>query len=118
MNPIILKRSVHHIPVLEVVLKELREERIPVVIYYHGWQTSKELVLTQGRKIAQQGIRVILPDAMNHGERKQPVSSIPSYTFWDSIYGNLFEFDTLIKHLEKRGLLHDRLQLAGFRWGE
>lgn len=74
MNPIILKRSVHHIPVLEVVLKELREERIPVVIYYHGWQTSKELVLTQGRKIAQQGIRVILPDAMNHGERKQPVS--------------------------------------------
>ncbi|MCH3487015.1 esterase, partial [Enterococcus faecium] len=26
MNPIILKRSVHHIPVLEVVLKELREE--------------------------------------------------------------------------------------------
>ena len=67
MNPIILKRSVNQIPVLEVVLKELREERIPVVIYYHGWQTSKELVLTQGRKIAQQGIRVILPDAMNHG---------------------------------------------------
>lgn len=64
MNPIILKRSVHHIPVLEVVLKELREERIPVVIYYHGWQTSKELVLTQGRKIAQQGIRVILPDGI------------------------------------------------------
>ena len=116
MNPIILKRSVHHIPVLEVVLKELREERIPVVIYYHGWQTSKELVLTQGRKIAQQGIRVILPDAMNHGERKQPVSSIPSYTFWDSIYGNLFEFDTLIKHLEK-GLYMISLQLAGFRWG-
>lgn len=117
MNPIILKRSVHHIPVLEVVLKELREERIPVVIYYHGWQTSKELVLTQGRKIAQQGIRVILPDAMNHGERKQPVSSIPSYTFWDSIYGNLFEFDTLIKHLEKEVFYMISLQLAGFRWG-
>ncbi|MCG4307252.1 esterase, partial [Enterococcus lactis] len=30
MNPIILKRSVNQIPVLEVVLKELREERIPV----------------------------------------------------------------------------------------
>ena len=98
-------------------LKELREERIPVVIYYHGWQTSKELVLTQGRKIAQQGIRVILPDAMNHGERKQPVSSIPSYTFWDSIYGNLFEFDTLIKHLEKRDLLHDRLAVGGVSMG-
>ena len=100
MNPIILKRSVNQIPVLEVVLKELREERIPVVIYYHGWQTSKELVLTQGRKIAQQGIRVILPDAMNHGERKQPVSSIPSYTFWDSIYAVSYTHLTLPTKLE------------------
>ncbi|MGC2930666.1 esterase, partial [Enterococcus faecium] len=77
--------------------------RIPVVNYYLGSQKSKEFVLTHGRKIAQQGILVILPDAMNNGERKQPVSSIPSYTVWDSIYGNLFEFDRLIKHLEKRG---------------
>ncbi|MGM0156991.1 lipase/esterase [Enterococcus sp. AZ191] len=89
MSPLILKRTVKNIPLLEVVLEELRDEKIPIVIYYHGWQTSKELVLTQGRKFAKKGIRVLLPDAMNHGERKQPVSSVPSYTFWSSIYGNL-----------------------------
>lgn len=117
MNPIILKRSVKNIPVLEVVQEELRNEKIPVVIYYHGWQTSKELVLTQGRKFAQQGIRVILPDAMNHGERKQPVSSVPSYTFWNSIYGNLFEFETFLEHLERRGLLHEKIAVGGVSMG-
>ncbi|MEQ7177913.1 alpha/beta fold hydrolase [Enterococcus thailandicus] len=117
MNPIMMKRNVKAIPVLEVVLEELKQTKIPVVIYYHGWQTSKELVLTQGRKIAQYGIRVILPDAMNHGERKQPVSSIPSYTFWNSIYGNLFEFDTLIEHLDKRGLLHEKVAVGGVSMG-
>ncbi|OTP12105.1 lipase/esterase [Enterococcus sp. 10A9_DIV0425] len=117
MNPIILKRRIKTIPVLEVVLRELRDVKIPVVIYYHGWQTSKELVLTQGRKIAKQGIRVLIPDAMNHGERKQPVSSIPSFTFWSSIYSNLFEFDTLLDHLRKRELLSDKIAVGGVSMG-
>ncbi len=69
MSPLILKRTVKNIPLLEVVLEELRDEKIPIVIYYHGWQTSKELVLTQGRKFAKKGIRVFITDAMNHGER-------------------------------------------------
>lgn len=117
MSPLILKRTVKNIPLLEVVLEELRDEKIPIVIYYHGWQTSKELVLTQGRKFAKKGIRVLLPDAMNHGERKQPVSSVPSYTFWSSIYGNLFEFSTLIEHLDKRGVLHEKVAVGGVSMG-
>ena len=34
----------------------------------------KELVLTQGRKLARENFRVILPDAANHGERKTQLS--------------------------------------------
>lgn len=117
MNPIILKRKVNNIPLLEVVLTELRAEKIPIIIYYHGWQTSKELVLTQGRKFAKQGFRVLLPDAMNHGERKQVVSAILSFTFWNSIYGNLFEFETLLKHLEKRDVLHEKVAVGGVSMG-
>jgi dienelactone hydrolase len=117
MNPVILKRSIKNIPVLEVVLEEYKTKAIPVVIYYHGWQTSKELVLTQGRKIAQKGIRVILPDAMNHGERKAPVSSIPSFTFWESIYANLFEFSAIVEHLKKREVYHPNLGVGGVSMG-
>ncbi|EPH94691.1 MULTISPECIES: alpha/beta fold hydrolase [unclassified Enterococcus] len=117
MNPVILKRTIKNIPVLEVVLEEYKTKAIPVVIYYHGWQTSKELVLTQGRKIAQKGFRVILPDAMNHGERKAPVSPIPSFTFWESIHANLFEFSAIIDNLKRREVYHPDLGVGGVSMG-
>ena len=65
---------------------------------------SKELSLTQARKLAHEGFRVILPDAMNHGERKTgPISTIPSITFWSSIQYNLIEFPVIIHHFHKLG---------------
>lgn len=91
----ITKPRIDDIPVLEVVEEEKALESLPLVIYYHGWQTSKELVLTQGRKLAERGFRVCLPDAPNHGERRQEVSSIPSLTYWSSIHGSLFEYEKL-----------------------
>lgn len=83
------------IPVLEVVAKERAEEALPLIIFYHGWQIDKGMVLTQGRKLAAKGFRVCLPDAPNHGERHQDVSAIPSLTFWNSIQGNLFEYEKI-----------------------
>lgn len=49
-----MKISVRHrfikkIPVLEVVPEESKRLPLPLVIYYHGWQSSKELTLTQAR---------------------------------------------------------------------
>ncbi|MFW7431488.1 hypothetical protein [Vagococcus carniphilus] len=41
MTLIIRKRTIQHIPILEVVSKELMNEPLPLVIYYHGWQTKK-----------------------------------------------------------------------------
>lgn len=91
------------IPVLEVVREDLQEEALPLIIYYHGWQTNKSLVLTQGRKLAELGFRVCLPDSPNHGDRRQAVSSIPSLTFWNSIQGNLFEYEKIRDYF-----LHER----------
>lgn len=117
-------KNVHHrliegIPVLEVVLDELRYEKLPLVIFYHGWQTSKELVLTQARKIAARGIRVLLPDAMHHGERRSgPISKIPSLTFWNSISFNLVEFDLFLHFYQKRDLiLANQIGVGGLSMG-
>ncbi len=52
MKLAVRKRKIGNIPVLEVVPEEMIYEPLPLIIYYHGWQTSKELVLTQGRKFA------------------------------------------------------------------
>jgi Hydrolases of the alpha/beta superfamily len=86
---------IQDIPTLEVIKEENQNSSLPLVIFYHGWRSNKELVLTQARKLAQKNIRVVLPDAMNHGARNTDVSSIPSFTFWNSIQGNLAEFSLL-----------------------
>ena len=108
-----MKISIRHryiakIPALEVTTEEQKNEALPLIVYYHGWQSAKELSLTQARKLAHEGFRVILPDAMNHGERKTgPISTIPSITFWSSIQYNLIEFPVIIHHFHKLGLIKE-----------
>lgn len=105
------------IPVLEVVPEDKKHERLPLIIYYHGWQSQKELTLTQGRYLAREGFRVLLPDALNHGKRKMPMTDIPSLTFWQSIHTNLFEFGYLVDTLQKRGLVDDQIGVGGLSMG-
>lgn len=114
----VLARDINTIPVLEVVNEKLRKEILPIVIFYHGWKSNKELVLTQARKLAQQNIRVVLPDAQNHGKRKQPISSIPSFTFWNSIQANLAEFSVLLNFYDKVKLLDkEHIGVGGYSMG-
>lgn len=119
-----MKISVRHrfikkIPVLEVVMDELKLAPLPLVIYYHGWQSSKELVLTQARKLAKKGIRVLLPDAMNHGERRVgAISTIPAMTFWSSVQFNLAEFSQLTHFYQKQGLIqNEKIGVGGVSMG-
>lgn len=111
------KRLVGTIPVFEVVEEEKRNQPLPIIVYYHGWQINKTLVITQGRKLAQRGFRVILPDAMNHGERIQEVAPIPSLTFFQSIHTNLFEFGYIIDYFKQRHLTTEFIGVGGLSMG-
>lgn len=111
------KRQIGNIPALEVTLESNRNSLLPLIIYYHGWQINKELMLTQARKLAQRGFRVVLPDAANHGERKQPISRIPSLAFFNSIHTNLFEFGFIVDYFQKRGMVDDRIGVGGVSMG-
>lgn len=119
MKLIVRKRNINHIPLLEVFPESEKNNPLPLVVYYHGWQTSKELALTPARKIAQKNIRVIIPDAMNHGERRiHEKSSIPSFTFWSSIQHNISEFDLLIHYFNERDLIKDhQIGVGGYSMG-
>lgn len=117
MKLAIRKRKIGNIPVLEVVDDTKIYEPMPLVIYYHGWQTSKELVLTQGRKLAQKEFRVVLPDAANHGECKTELSPIPSLTFWNSIQSNLFEFAFIVDFFENLGVTNGKIGVGGVSMG-
>ncbi|MER2181691.1 alpha/beta fold hydrolase [Desemzia incerta] len=117
MKLTIRKRTLGTIPMLEVVPTKKRNDLLPLIVYYHGWQSVKELNLTQARYLARQGFRVILPDAMNHGERKQPVSKIPSLTFWQSIHTNLVEFGFIVHHFRTIGFVDDVIGVGGTSMG-
>ncbi|MHC5247657.1 alpha/beta fold hydrolase [Enterococcus sp. LJL90] len=105
------------IPAFEVVEEALQEAELPLIIYYHGWQTNKNLAMTQARRLAGLGFRVCLPDAPNHGERHQPVSTVPSLTFWETIHGNLFEFEKIRDFFLKNRPNNGRLGVGGFSMG-
>lgn len=113
------KRSITSIPVLEVVPEALANQALPLIIFYHGWRTNKELLLTQGRKLAAKGFRVILPDSMHHGERKvTDISAIPSVTFFSTIQFNIVEYQLLIDYFKERELIKDELiGVGGYSMG-
>lgn len=119
MKLTIRARQIQTIPTLEVVPENLENQALPLVIYYHGWRNNKELMLTQARRTAQKGFRVILPDAMNHGERKfGELSAIPGLTFWTSIQYNLIEFQQMIDYFNERELILDgRIGVSGYSMG-
>ena len=117
MKMTVRKRVLGTLPILEVVAHENRNKKLPLIIYYHGWQSSKEMNLTQARYLAREGFRVLLHDAMSHGDRKQPVSKIPSLTFWQSIQTNLFEFGFILDHFRKIGVVGDVIGVGGTSMG-
>lgn len=106
-----------NIPLIEVAPQDQFNQMLPTVIYYHGWQINSRLVLTQGRKLASQGFRVILPDAQSHGRRHTEVSQIPSLTFLNSIYTNLFEFGFIVDSYQRQNKTDDRIGVGGLSMG-
>lgn len=117
MKVIIRKRKISTIPLLEIVNEEDKNKALALIVYYHGWRINKELIMTQARKLAQKGFRVVLPDAENHGERIQDVSAIPSLTFFNSIHTNLFEFDYILNYFKERNLLKGKVGVGGLSMG-
>jgi len=114
----IYQQMIQDVPILEVTPDDAFHKQLPLVIFYHGWRSSKELVLTQARKLAQKNIRVILPDAMNHGQRLADVSSIPSFTFWNSIQGNLTEYSMIRDYYSNKSLIKDnKIGVGGYSMG-
>lgn len=117
MSITIRHRWLGTIPLLECAPKDQVHDALPLIIYYHGWRSHKELNLTAARRLARLGCRVIVPDAANHGERQVPVQGIPSQTFWQSIQSNLFEFSYIVNFFQERQLANDQIAVAGVSMG-
>lgn len=95
--------------------------KLPTVILYHGWSSSKEYQRIRGFIFASLGFQVLLPDAINHGERdpfKVYDLDHARKNFWKTIGKNIEESDSLIRALlEEYDGDQDRIGLVGNSMG-
>lgn len=74
-----------------------------VVLFYHGWTSAKELQSVRGRILAAYGYDVLIPDAINHGERG-PIdydNPVAYSAFWQTIFQNVDEGKVWIEYMKK-----------------
>ncbi|KRL39071.1 S9 family serine peptidase [Liquorilactobacillus uvarum DSM 19971] len=115
----ITSKEIKKIPVLELVQSDKKEDVLPLVFFYHGWTGCKEKVLTQGYEIAKRGFRVVLPDALYHGERLvSGKASEHKLEFWKIIVNSIKEFpDLLTYYRNKFGIKSEKIGVSGLSMG-
>ncbi|MDK9363117.1 MULTISPECIES: esterase [Lelliottia] len=96
----------------------MREQPLPVVIFYHGFTSSKLVYSYFAVALAQAGFRVVMPDAPDHGSRFSGDEQARLGQFWQILQGSLGEFSGLCDALYQAGLVDDeRLAVAGASMG-
>lgn len=96
----------------------MREQPLPVVIFYHGFTSSKLVYSYFAVALAQVGFRVVMPDAPDHGARFSGDEQARLGQFWPILHGNLVEYSGLRDALYQAGwVADDRLAVAGGSMG-
>ena len=60
--------EVGEIPCLQFYPDNSRD-KLPTIIYYHGWSSNKEFQRFKANVLASYGYQVVVPDSIHHGER-------------------------------------------------
>ena len=95
-----------------------RDKLLPVVVFYHGFTSSKLVYSYFAVALAQAGFRVVMPDAPDHGARFTGDEQARLGQFWPILHGSLTEFSGMRDALYDAGLVADnRLAVAGASMG-
>lgn len=95
-----------------------RAQPLPTVVFYHGFSSSKLVYSYFSVALAQAGIRVVMPDARDHGARFNGDATARLGQFWQILHSNLLEFDPLQRALYDAGLIKEaRLAVGGASMG-
>lgn len=123
-----LRRSslvhIHHgfiqnIPYLHVVHHEVEHEKLPCVLFIHGFTSAKEHNLHYAYYLAMRGFRVILPEALLHGERYANVTDKElELSFWEVVTTTIHELENFVNEFVSKQLIdRDRIGVVGTSMG-
>ena len=95
---LIERKIINDIPILEIVEEDKKQETTPLVFFYHDITNQKERGLEPGYALASNGMRVIIPDAYRHGERKEEAyAGEPAAEFWSVVLKNIKELPDIVE---------------------
>jgi uncharacterized protein len=101
--------TIGDIPFLMVEKEENKGMPLPLFIFIHGYTSAKEHNLHFAYTLAEKGLRVILPDALHHGER---ISANPpkvmEYEFWNIVHQGIKDVNTIIEWANENNYVSDR----------
>lgn len=117
---IIENKVIDSIPVLHVVKNEIKEKSTSFIIFVHGFESAKEHNLHYAYLLAEKGFRVVLPEAIFHGEREEIQMSQNElmFRFWEVIIRTIHELNTIKNYFVKNDLAHpEKIGVVGTSMG-
>lgn len=110
---------VSDVPLIELFEEGKENEQLPAVVFYHGWESRKERVLEYGYYLAENGFRALLPEALNHGERKiEKNAAQDPMNFWEIVSKNVQELpDILDEYIKTNKIDAERIGISGLSMG-
>ncbi|MCA1031032.1 esterase [Bacillus timonensis] len=116
---IIEKKRIQNIPMLHLVEQTNMDKKLPLIMFVHGYTSAKENNLHYGYLLAEQGFRVILPEALYHGERSEGLSEQEmNYRFWDIVVNEIHELEIIKNEFVSQNLVkEDAIGVAGTSMG-
>jgi hypothetical protein len=116
---VVEKKRLKHIPVLHIVKQNQFSERMPLIIFLHGFTSTKERNMHPAYLFAEKGFRVIMPEAKYHGERSEGLSETQlGFRFWEIVLTSIAELSTIKDELVSEGLVDPyRIGVAGTSMG-
>ncbi|MDM5328320.1 alpha/beta fold hydrolase [Neobacillus sp. CF12] len=111
----LLKKSPH----LHIVNKSDQQKKLPLIIFNHGFTSAKEHNLHYAYLLAEKGFRIILPEAIYHGEREQGLNETALYKhFWEIVIKTIHELNDYKEYYVNEGLVdQEQIGLAGTSMG-
>ena len=112
-------KSINDIPILHVAEQEKWNEELPLILFIHGFTSIYEKNLHYAYLLAAKGYRVVLPEALYHGERNEGLSGHHlNFRFWDIVLQTIEELDMIKMAFEKEKLIDSsRIGVAGTSMG-
>ncbi|GAE31194.1 esterase [Halalkalibacter hemicellulosilyticus] len=104
------------VPTLHVVDREKEQAKLPTIFFLHGFTSAKEHNLHIAYMLATKGFRVLLPDAIYHGER-QKTEQNRDLKFWEIVLTSIHELELLKEYMVTNELGNDQIGVIGTSMG-